>query len=106
MNRFRLKLSDGDVVFGQLVLEMFTPGIGPMLAACGLDFIVYDMEHGRCDVALVNEMIRSCRGSDIVPIVRVPDCETAPLSRVLDLGAKGVMVPRIECPRRSAPSPN
>jgi 2-keto-3-deoxy-L-rhamnonate aldolase RhmA len=96
MNRFKEKLRDGQVTFGQMVLELFTPGIGPMLAACGMDFVIYDMEHGRCDIALASEMIASCRGTEIVPMVRVPDLESAPLSRVLDLGARGVMVPRVE----------
>lgn len=96
MNRFREKLKSGETILGQMVLELFTPGIGPMLSACDLDFAIYDMEHGRCDIALVAEMIASCRGSDIVPMVRVPDLEMAPLSRVLDLGAGGVMAPRVE----------
>ena len=79
-----------------MVLELFTPGIGPMLAVCDLDFVIYDMEHGRCDIGLVAEMIASCRGSSITPMARVPDLENAPLSRILDLGAMGVMVPRVE----------
>ena len=54
------------------------------------------MEHGRCDLALVAELINSARGSSIVPLVRVPDVGFAPLSRLLDVGAIGVMVPRVE----------
>lgn len=96
MNRFKQKLKAGEVVYGQMVLELFTSGIGPMLAACGMDFVIFDMEHGRCDVGLLAEMIASCRGSDIVPMARVPDARVAPLSRVLDLGARGVMIPRVE----------
>ena len=96
MNQFKEKLRRGETCFGQMILELFTLGIGPMLADCGMDFVIYDMEHGRCDIALVSELIASCRGSRIVPMVRVPDFAAAPLSRVLDLGAKGVMVPRIE----------
>jgi 2-keto-3-deoxy-L-rhamnonate aldolase RhmA len=96
MNGFRQRLQQGEVLLGQMVLELFTPGIGPMLAACGLDFVIFDMEHGRCDIALLSEMIASCRGSNIVPMARVPDLNFAPLSRVLDLGARGVMVPRVE----------
>jgi 2-dehydro-3-deoxyglucarate aldolase/4-hydroxy-2-oxoheptanedioate aldolase len=96
MNRFLEKLRRNEVAFGQMVLEFFTPGIGPMLSACGLDFVIYDMEHGRCDIGLVAQMLDSCRGSEIVPMVRVPDANCAPLSRVLDLGARGVMAPRIE----------
>ena len=96
MNGFRQRLQRGEVLLGQMVLELFTPGIGPMLDACGLDFVVFDMEHGRCDLALLSEMIASCRGSNIVPMGRVPDVNFAPLSRALDIGARGVMVPRVE----------
>jgi len=96
MKGLRQRLKQGDVLLGQMVLELFTPGIGPMLAACGLEFVIFDMEHGRCDIGLLAEMIASCRGCGIVPLARVPDAEFAPLSRVLDLGARGVMVPRVE----------
>jgi 2-keto-3-deoxy-L-rhamnonate aldolase RhmA len=96
MNRFRQRLREGEVVFGQMVLELFTSGVGPMLAAAGMDFVIFDMEHGRCDISLLAEMIASCRGSQIIPMARVPDVSFAPLSRVLDLGARGVMVPRVE----------
>ncbi len=96
MSGFRQRLQQGEVLLGQLLLEFFTPGIGPMLDACGLDFVVFDMEHGRCDIHLLEQMIASCRGSGIVPMARVPDLNFAPLSRVLDVGARGVMVPRVE----------
>jgi 2-keto-3-deoxy-L-rhamnonate aldolase RhmA len=96
MTGLRQKLKQGELVLGQLVLEFFTAGLGPMLDACGLDFVIYDMEHGRCDIGVLEQMIASCRGSTIVPMVRVPDLNFAPLSRVLDLGARGVMVPRVE----------
>jgi 2-keto-3-deoxy-L-rhamnonate aldolase RhmA len=96
MTMLRQRLRQGEVLLGQMVLELFTPGIGQMLAACGLDFVIFDMEHGRCDISLLAEMVASCRGSEIVPIARVPDLGYAPLSRALDVGARGVMVPRVE----------
>jgi 2-keto-3-deoxy-L-rhamnonate aldolase RhmA len=96
MKQLRKRLREGDVIFGQMVLELFTSGIGPMLAASGMDFVLYDMEHGRCDITLLAEMVASCRGSDIVPMARVPDFGFRPLSRVLDVGVRGVMVPKVE----------
>lgn len=96
MNPVKEKLKSGGTVLGQMVLELFTPGTGPMLAAAGAEFVIFDMEHGRCDLTLAAEMIASCRGTAIVPMVRVPDSRQAPLSRVLDLGARGVMIPRVE----------
>jgi 2-keto-3-deoxy-L-rhamnonate aldolase RhmA len=92
----RQRLQQGEVVLGQMVLELFSPGIGPMLAASGMDFVIFDMEHGRCDITLLAEMLASCRGTGIFPIARVPDVAYAPLSRPLDLGARGMMVPRVE----------
>jgi 2-keto-3-deoxy-L-rhamnonate aldolase RhmA len=96
MKQLREKLRNGDLVLGQMVLELFTSGIGPMLAAAEMDFVLYDMEHGRCDITMLAEMVASCRGSNIVPLARVPDFNFRPLSRVLDIGACGVMVPRVE----------
>jgi len=96
MNDLRQRLKQGELVLGQLLLEFFTPGIGCMLDACDLDFVIFDMEHGRCDINLLEQMISSCRGCKIVPLARVPDLSFAPLSRVLDLGARGVMIPRVE----------
>ncbi|HXS75310.1 MAG TPA: aldolase/citrate lyase family protein [Terracidiphilus sp.] len=96
MKDFRRRVRDGELLLGQLLLEFFTPGIGPMLDASGLDFVIFDMEHGRCDIGMLEMLIASCRGSGIVPMARVPDLNFAPLSRVLDIGAKGVMVPRVE----------
>jgi 2-keto-3-deoxy-L-rhamnonate aldolase RhmA len=96
MKDFRQRVRDGELLLGQLLLEFFTPGIGPMLDASGLDFVIFDMEHGRCDIGMLEMLIASCRGSGIVPMARVPDLNFAPLSRVLDIGAKGVMVPRVE----------
>jgi 2-keto-3-deoxy-L-rhamnonate aldolase RhmA len=97
----RRRIRQGDLILGQMVLELFTPGIGPMLDACGLDFVLFDMEHGRCDITMLAEMVASCRGSRIVPMVRVPDAAYAPLGRVLDVGALGVMVPRVETKKQA-----
>ena len=96
MTTLKQKLAAGEVIYGQMVLELFTPGVAPLLANAGLDFVIYDMEHSRCDIGLLDRMIVSCRGTGITPMARVPDLYTYPLARVLDLGARGVMIPRVE----------
>jgi 2-dehydro-3-deoxyglucarate aldolase/4-hydroxy-2-oxoheptanedioate aldolase len=92
----KAKLSRGETVLGQMVLEFFTPGMAQMMDRCGLEFCIYDMEHGRCDISVAAQMIASCNGTGVTPMVRVPDLTSAPLSRLLDLGARGIMVPRVE----------
>lgn len=90
------KLRAGQVSYGQMILDLFSPGVAPMLAHAGLDFVIYDMEHGRCDIGLLSDMIVSCRGTGLTPIARVPDLYSVPIARLLDIGAKGVMIPRVE----------
>jgi 2-keto-3-deoxy-L-rhamnonate aldolase RhmA len=96
MNPIKTKLRRGELVRGQMILEFFTPGIASMLAVSGAEFVLFDMEHSRCDISLVAEMIAFCGRADILPMVRVPDSGFVPLSRVCDLGARGVMIPRVE----------
>jgi len=96
MNPVKERLRRGEWVCGQLLLELFTPGIATMLAGSGAEFALFDMEHSRCDFSMAADMIALCGRSDIVPMIRVPDSRVAPLSRVCDLGARGVMVPRVE----------
>ncbi len=96
MKNLRKALRARETVYGQFILDLFSPGTGAMLDACGLDWLLFDMEHGRCDITLLAEMTASCRGLNIVPLARVPDVSYVPLSRVLDVGARGVMVPRVE----------
>lgn len=96
MNPMKAKLAAGETVFGQMVLELFTSGVAPMMSNAGLEFVIYDMEHGRCDINLLSQMITSCRGTKLTPIARVPDLYALPLGRLLDVGAKGVMIPRVE----------
>ena len=95
-NAVKQKLNAGRCVFGHMIMEFYTPGIAQMLANGGADFVIYDMEHGRCDISLAASMFASCKGTGVEPYVRVPDLAYAPLSRVLDLGARGVMIPRVE----------
>jgi 2-keto-3-deoxy-L-rhamnonate aldolase RhmA len=94
--QLKAKLGRGETVLGQMVLEFFTPGIAQMMHRCGLEFCIYDMEHGRCDISVAAQMISSCNGTGVTPIVRVPDLTAAPLSRLLDVGARGIMIPRVE----------
>lgn len=92
----RGRIKSGETVYGHFLLELFTPGVPQIVKNCGLDFVVIDMEHGRCDLGMVTELIICAKDAGIAPFVRVPDIEYRPLSRVLDLGATGVIVPRVE----------
>lgn len=96
MNPLKQKLLSGKPAYGQVVMEFFTAGTAPILASAGLDFVMYDMEHGRCDINQLSQLAVAGRGAGLSVIARPPDLTAAPLGRLLDVGAHGVMVPRVE----------
>ena len=50
-NRLGQILQDGGYAAGTMIFECNTPGIARLLAACDLDFVVFDMEHSGVDLA-------------------------------------------------------
>jgi 2-keto-3-deoxy-L-rhamnonate aldolase RhmA len=79
-----------------MISEMRTPAVGPVLSAAGLDFMILDMEHGAFSFETVNDILLSCRGTRVVPFVRVPELRRECFQKPLDAGALGVLVPRVE----------
>ena len=95
-NRVKRALSQGHVVVGTMISEMRSPAIGLIMAGAGFDFMFIDMEHGAYTIETVADLIKVARLAGIVPLVRVPDPHYFLLSRPLDAGAMGLMVPRVE----------
>jgi len=94
-NKVKRALKAGQVAIGTMIDEVRSPGIAQILASAGLDFFFVDMEHGAYDLAIAADIIRTARLEGICPLVRAPDSRYAPLGRILDIGALGLMVPRI-----------
>ena len=61
-----------------------------------LDFLIFDLEHGRFGFETTENMIRYGNMIGIPAIVRVADTEYFFMSKVLDFGADGILVPRVE----------
>jgi 2-keto-3-deoxy-L-rhamnonate aldolase RhmA len=51
------------------------------------------MEHGNYNMETVADLIRGAKSAGMATIIRVPRLETFFISRVLDTGAEGIMVP-------------
>jgi 2-dehydro-3-deoxyglucarate aldolase/4-hydroxy-2-oxoheptanedioate aldolase len=94
-NTVKKKLRDGGVATGTLVLEFGTTGMARIAAAAGAEFILFDMEHSGWGLDTIRTLLATVP-EGIVPLVRVPATEYHFLARVLDLGARGIMVPMVE----------
>jgi len=72
------------------------PAIGQIMALAGCDFLFFDMEHGPFNMETIATMVQVTRLAGVTPLVRVPNDEYHLMARVLDAGAQGIMIPRIE----------
>lgn len=94
-NRAKAKLAAGDVVFG-CFLRYPDASLAEFLATTGLDFLVFDGEHGTLTPQLCENLVRAAELHDVTPIVRVEDNNASSILRYLDTGAMGCHVPGVE----------
>jgi 2-keto-3-deoxy-L-rhamnonate aldolase RhmA len=101
-NRTKDLLRRGETALGTWLDELRSPAVAQLFAAAGLDFLIVDMEHGPYNLETVADIVRMARQVEITPIVRVPDLTWERVGRVLDAGAQGLMLPRVEEPAQIA----
>jgi 2-keto-3-deoxy-L-rhamnonate aldolase RhmA len=89
----RKRVLIGECVYGTMIRQARDPGAPAIFAAAGFDFVFIDMEHGNYSMETVADLIRGAKSAGIATIIRVPHLETHFISRVLDAGAEGIMVP-------------
>src|SRR5215210_6256579 len=79
-----------------MVFEFNSTGIARIVAEAGAEFVIFDMEHTGWSIETIRTLIATSRAADLVPMVRVPATQSHLLSRPLDVGAMGLMVPMVE----------
>jgi 2-keto-3-deoxy-L-rhamnonate aldolase RhmA len=97
VNLFKEKLLRDDVV---VVLNPDHPSasLTEFVAALGFDGVFIDCEHGMAGIERVQDMCRAARVVGVQSIVRPETDAPHLITRYLDAGAGGVMVPHIETP--------
>jgi 2-dehydro-3-deoxyglucarate aldolase/4-hydroxy-2-oxoheptanedioate aldolase len=99
VNPARERLLRGETIFGCALQCYRSPEIARTFAAAGFDYVFIDMEHGAYDLETVQDMIKAALESGIAPIVRVAELLYSLAARLLDAGAQGIILPRVEDPR-------
>lgn len=95
-NTVKEKLARGEYAYGTMIFEFNTTGIGRIVGEAGAEFVVYDMEHTGWSIETIRMLIATTQSSNALPMVRVPATQYHLISRPLDLGAMGIMVPMVE----------
>jgi 2-dehydro-3-deoxyglucarate aldolase/4-hydroxy-2-oxoheptanedioate aldolase len=88
-------LREGRAALGTWVFEFNTPGIARLLASAGADFVVYDMEHSGFGIETIRALVSQSRATDLAVLVRPPAGEYHLIAPLLDVGAGGVIVPKV-----------
>jgi len=96
INRVKRNLRQGGVAVGTMVATVRSPQIVAMLAACGWDFYIIDAEHNQFGWETITDFMTVSRYEEIIPLVRIADPIYPLLARSLDLGAQGLICPRVE----------
>lgn len=91
-------LRRGDTAFGCAIQSYRSAEIPRVFAAAGFDYVFIDMEHGGFDFETVQDMVQAAARSGITPVVRVGELLYSLVSRLLDVGAQGIVFPRVEDP--------
>jgi 4-hydroxy-2-oxoheptanedioate aldolase len=72
------------------------PGVIELMSIVGIDYVYLDGEHGAFDVRDIEAACIAAERHGVTPIARVPDPSPATISRFLDRGVRGVVVPHVE----------
>ena len=92
---FSRRLAAGETVVGTF-LGLGSPAAAEVCAAAGLDWVLLDLEHGGGTEGDVGDIVSRAAAYGAATLVRVETFERIRIGRVLDAGAAGVMLPRVQ----------
>lgn len=90
------KLGRGEAVCGTMVRLVGAPAVAALAREARLDFVMVDMEHGSLGLEALEGLAVAGRLAGVDVLVRVAELARGWVSRALDAGAAGVMVPMVE----------
>lgn len=91
----KARLKENEPVFGTWS-HIPNVQVVEIIGAAGLDFIVFDMEHGPHGHADMPALCCAAEARGLVPMTRVPGPDNSNVLRTLDSGAKGVLIPHVD----------
>lgn len=97
-NLVKQALAEGRMQLGCGFNTFRSPEVPRILLAAGFQWAFVDTEHGGFDLETVQDICRVSNLIGFLPVVRVTDLQYPLVSRALDVGAGGIIFPRVESP--------
>ena len=94
-NAVKRAAASGEGIRG-IHLTFAATAVVEVLASERLDFVYLDGEHGCFDWRDIEVMCIAAERHGMTPIARIPDPSSATITRFLDRGVRGIVVPHVE----------
>jgi 2-keto-3-deoxy-L-rhamnonate aldolase RhmA len=95
-NPAKRKLAEGKLVLFMGLRQARSADMVLIAAECGFDGIYVDLQHSPLTLETASTLCIAALGAGITPVVRPPAHAPDMISRALDAGAQGVLVPDVE----------
>jgi len=96
MPSLRDRIDTGELVLCMALTQARTADVPWLAAAAGYDAVYVDLEHTAMSFETTALLCSAAIGAGITPLVRVPSHDSEYLTRSLDIGAMGVIVPHVD----------
>jgi 2-keto-3-deoxy-L-rhamnonate aldolase RhmA len=98
INLVKRALKEGKVQYGTNFGQFRSQDVLKIFAQAGFHWAFVDCEHGGFDLETVQDLCRLAPFVGFTPILRVADLQYSLVARSLDVGAQGIIFPRVESP--------
>jgi 2-keto-3-deoxy-L-rhamnonate aldolase RhmA len=99
--KFRARMARGEVALGSNVRFSRSAEIGPILAACGVSWIMLDYEHSPASPHLAYDIALGAIRAGVLPFARPAGHDAAQIAGLLTNGALGLLVPHVDTPEQA-----
>jgi 4-hydroxy-2-oxoheptanedioate aldolase len=98
MKNLKKRIQNGETLFGCWV-NLGSSVSAEIVGAAGFDWVLLDFEHGSGSEQEILHQLQAIEHTNAASIIRVESFQRQRIHRMLDYGAEGVMVPRIDNPQ-------
>jgi 2-keto-3-deoxy-L-rhamnonate aldolase RhmA len=101
-NAAKRRLARGELVLCMGLRQARTVDIAQIARAAGFDAVYIDMEHSPIGFETTSTLCAASLGIGLTPLVRIPGHSGEDMSRALDGGAQGVIIPQVQSAAEAA----
>ena len=101
LSDLKARMARGETCYG-IFLSAGSPVLAEIAALAGFDVLLIDSEHGPTGIWENLPMVQAAEYRGAVPIIRVPNKSSDTILKMLDIGAHGILAPRVNTAEEAA----